>query len=219
MTLVTLLGKDLHVARTAAKVPPDLPARFEELRKLAGLTQDAVADRAGIHRVQVVNIEGGGNKLTSDRMITAMARAFKVTEQEFRAFRDGGLRAAELLARAKGDVAKDDPLPPSAEPPSTQATPRVVELDTARERQWLAGWLQAKGVPAEQAFRVALTMAWTFPPSASPDEIGESALAEIRKEAAHAKGKAVGDRPRYRRTPSGTLIQSQSPPPKKKPGQ
>lgn len=48
------------------------PGRLRELRQAAGLTQQQLADRAGLHRVHVAHLETGGRR--PDRLNLDTAR-------------------------------------------------------------------------------------------------------------------------------------------------
>ena len=56
-------------------------ANVKRIRKVKGLTQQALADRVGIQRVYVAKIEGGV-KTPSLQMLEKLARALKVTVGE-----------------------------------------------------------------------------------------------------------------------------------------
>jgi transcriptional regulator with XRE-family HTH domain len=98
----------------------------------------------------------------------------------------------------------------TAEPVSVPE--RRVEYDRTDDREWLAVGLIARGVPDAAAYRIALTMQWSFPDGTSKLEILNSAHERARTEQAERKGKAVGDRPiKAHRSPSGSMTRVELP--------
>lgn len=81
-------------------------AQVRALRELLQLTQEQVAERAGIERTVVVKVEAGVNKLSSFNARTAMARGLGLTIEQLTDLISGDLTpsvAAEHSAlRAKG---------------------------------------------------------------------------------------------------------------------
>lgn len=70
------------------------------LRADAGLTQKALADRAGVDRIEIIGLEKGRNKGKSARMRDALARAFGLTHEDMTATLTGELAIAEAIRRA-----------------------------------------------------------------------------------------------------------------------
>jgi transcriptional regulator with XRE-family HTH domain len=98
------------------------------------------------------------------------------------------------------------------EAPAESAPERRVEYDRTDEREWLAVGLIARGVPDAIAYRIALTMQWSFPENTSKLDILNSAHERARAELAERKGKAVGDRPiKAHRSPSGSMTRVELP--------
>lgn len=92
------------------------------------------------------------------------------------------------------------------------ALERRVEYDRTDEREWLAVGLIARGVPDAVAYRIALTMQWSFPENTSKAQILDSAYERAMSEQAERKGKAVGERPiRVRQSPSGSMTRVELP--------
>lgn len=73
------------------------------LRKRAKLTQQDVADRSGLTRVEVARVEGGWNAASSGRMRTGFAKAFKLWPETVDALLEGKLTVDQADAR-RGEV-------------------------------------------------------------------------------------------------------------------
>lgn len=78
-------------------------------RKALGWTQSELADRAGLHRVEISNIERGYNQVTSHRARVGLARGFGVPiELISRGVEEGPgvdeARVHELVRIARGDA-------------------------------------------------------------------------------------------------------------------
>lgn len=72
------------------------------LRNALGLTQEKLAERAGLERIEVVNVESGRNQATSIRILKGLAQGFGLSLEDAMAFIDGELtveQAAEAVAR------------------------------------------------------------------------------------------------------------------------
>lgn len=69
------------------------------LRKAAKLTQQTLADAAGLTRLEIVNLEGGRNRGTRHRIHTGLAHAFGVTVETLDAYLDGKIDLPDLLER------------------------------------------------------------------------------------------------------------------------
>ena len=101
----------------------DVAKLARALRVRAGLTQDQVAERAGLRRDEVTKVENGTNHASSARVRGGLAQAF-------------GLTLAELEGYLSGAVALEALPVPAA--PSTAAEPR-----TEREPEGLGSVLWA----------------------------------------------------------------------------
>lgn len=100
---------------TVVNVPSDtgatqntVAARVATLRDTLGLTQEQVAGRSEgrLKRTEIVKIEGGGNKATSDKVRAGLAVAFGLTRDLVADYLDGRIELPELLRR------KNEPEPP-----------------------------------------------------------------------------------------------------------
>lgn len=72
-------------------VSRELKDRFRTLRKKIGVTQEVFAERSGLDRVEVSNLESGRNQATSVRMLKGIAAGFGLSLQEAADFIDGAL--------------------------------------------------------------------------------------------------------------------------------
>lgn len=68
-----------------------------ELRSALKLSQAALAERANVDRVEIIAVEKGRNKATSDRMRDGLARAFGLRIEDLRRALQGEMSPAELL--------------------------------------------------------------------------------------------------------------------------
>jgi transcriptional regulator with XRE-family HTH domain len=59
-------------------MPPQLGKRLSRARKRAGLTQQALADRVGVHRVYIAQLETGDRTAPSLPLLERLAKALKV---------------------------------------------------------------------------------------------------------------------------------------------
>ncbi len=100
--------------------------RLRELRSEAGLTQQQLADRAGIHRVEVAKLEGGDRSPTWETVI-ALCRALGVGCDAFLQPPSPGLAppAAGRPRKAAGDAEG---------PPAGESAPDAVEGKPKRQR-------------------------------------------------------------------------------------
>lgn len=71
--------------------------RVFRLRKLLGLTQEGLAARAGLRRVEVSKVESGANQARSFAMRSALARGFGVSIEQMAELLDGEVDADSLL--------------------------------------------------------------------------------------------------------------------------
>lgn len=65
------------------------------LRRLHRLTQEALAERSGLRRTEIVDIENGRNLCTSARVTAALALGFGITTDEASAMIEGSLTPAQ----------------------------------------------------------------------------------------------------------------------------
>jgi transcriptional regulator with XRE-family HTH domain len=72
---------------------------IHRLRIALGLTQQDLADRAGLTRVLIVKVERGRNKATSERVCAGFARAFATDSQEMEGILRGTVDVKVLLAK------------------------------------------------------------------------------------------------------------------------
>ncbi len=70
--------------------------RLRELRDRAQLTQEELAQRAGLHVQEIAKLEGGVRKRPSFATVSALADALKVSLE---AFRDGPMSAKKRPAK------------------------------------------------------------------------------------------------------------------------
>lgn len=98
----------------------DLKDRIKALRKELGLTQEALAERGGLERVEVSNLESGRNQATSVRILRGLAKAFALSLQDAAEFVDGTLSVEEAAQRSRAGGSGPRP-------------PREIAADLARE--------------------------------------------------------------------------------------
>lgn len=72
-------------------------AQVRRLRELMKLSQEQLAERAGIDRTVVVKIEGGANKLSSFASRSAIAKGFGLTIETLGYLLCGAMTAEEAL--------------------------------------------------------------------------------------------------------------------------
>jgi len=77
----------------------DVADRVRRLRERSGLTQAQVAERAGLERVEVNQIERGKNSCGSWRVRAGLATAFSVRVSTMAEYLDGEIDLAEVSAR------------------------------------------------------------------------------------------------------------------------
>jgi transcriptional regulator with XRE-family HTH domain len=77
----------------------DVSERVRALRKRVDLTQAQVAERAGLDRVEVSQIEGGKNSCGSWRVRAGLARAFGVRVDTVADYLDGAIGLQDVLDR------------------------------------------------------------------------------------------------------------------------
>lgn len=75
--------------------------RVVAIRKEFRLTQEQVAERSGgkLRRIEVVKIEGGLNKATSDKIRAGLAAAFGLSREDLAAYLEGQATLADVLHR------------------------------------------------------------------------------------------------------------------------
>ena len=76
-------------------------ARIKSLREAAGFSQEKLATRTEnvLGRIDVVKLEGGQNKGTSDRTRAALAKAFGLSRDEMTDYLDGRLSFEDAVGR------------------------------------------------------------------------------------------------------------------------
>jgi transcriptional regulator with XRE-family HTH domain len=79
---------------------PDLPSAklVIAVRARLGLTQDEMADRAGLDRIEILNVEKGRNKASSARIRDGLAQAIGISVEQVSAGLEGKLSPAAILA-------------------------------------------------------------------------------------------------------------------------
>lgn len=78
--------------------------RLAQLRKILGFTQEHVAERAGLSRVQINKIEGGSCKLTDHATRLVVAAAYGLDCERFDAVLAGDLTVVQVAKAAKSRV-------------------------------------------------------------------------------------------------------------------
>lgn len=81
--------------------------RLRALRSCFGWSQETLAERAGVARIEVLRAEGGRNRLSSFKMRAGLAKAFGLSVEHFAAYLDGELSydSAVEMARIGGSLA------------------------------------------------------------------------------------------------------------------
>ena len=77
----------------------EIKDRIKALRKALGLTQDALADRGGLERVEISNLESGRNQATSVRILKGLAKGLGLDLQATSDFVDGLLSVEDAVAK------------------------------------------------------------------------------------------------------------------------
>ena len=77
----------------------ELKDRLRALRKKIGITQEALAAKGGLDRVEVSNLESGRNQATSVRILRGLAIGFGLSLQDTADFIDGQLDVETALGR------------------------------------------------------------------------------------------------------------------------
>lgn len=85
----------------AEQTTPIRGANVYALRTLLRLTQKALAERGGIERTEVVEIEHGRNQATSARIVGALATGFGLTMEQTVKLLDGALSPADAYRARK----------------------------------------------------------------------------------------------------------------------
>lgn len=104
-------------------------ARVRSLRLRLGLSQPALARRAGTDVDNIKKVESGRNLATAAALQEALARGFGLSERDLRAYLGGSLDIEATMERATtgGDTA-------AATPPAPQETAAPRPADTAHDR-------------------------------------------------------------------------------------
>jgi transcriptional regulator with XRE-family HTH domain len=79
----------------------ELRDRIKALRKALGLTQEALAERADLERVEISNLESGRNQATSVRILKGLARGFGLELQDASDLVDGVLDVETAVQRSQ----------------------------------------------------------------------------------------------------------------------
>jgi transcriptional regulator with XRE-family HTH domain len=127
----------MNVESFVGSVGPMVKERVLALRRQLGLTQEKLAERAGLSRSEVVKLEGGGNKARSARIREALAMACDVTIDRMSAYLSGSVPLHELLASVH-----------SVEDESSTS-------DRYASRPWALSWGRKAGYPSEVLAEVA----------------------------------------------------------------
>lgn len=69
------------------------------LRTTSGMTQQRLADLAGVGRIEVIAVEKGRNKATSIRMRDGLARAFGLTREDMSLVLEKKITVNDALSR------------------------------------------------------------------------------------------------------------------------
>lgn len=91
LAVQTAACSDRHVTAIAE--------RIRALRDELGLTQEKVAAAGGLSRTEVVKLEGGQNQAKSERMRSALTKAFGVNRDDLAAYLDGELDLQTVMRR------------------------------------------------------------------------------------------------------------------------
>ena len=87
----------------------ELEERVRALRVALKLTQEQLADRSGLERVEISNLESGRNQATSTRILKGLARGFELSLQDMSDVIDGELTVDEAVRRRGAPVAPKPP--------------------------------------------------------------------------------------------------------------
>jgi hypothetical protein len=118
-------------------------------------TFDAIALRGGLRREEVNKVELGGNKATSGRMRSGLAKAFGVTEAEVATWLDGTTSTEEMFERILAPPRRGaDHVSPHLE----QVLQEFGELLTYRQGEDLRALAAAKGATLEDIRAMAQHM-------------------------------------------------------------
>lgn len=98
----------------------ELRETIRGLRKALGMTQETLADRSALERVEISNLESGRNQATSVRIFRGLARGFGLDLQQAADLLDGVLSVEAAAAAAR-------------QGPRAGRTGRELAADLARE--------------------------------------------------------------------------------------
>jgi transcriptional regulator with XRE-family HTH domain len=88
-------------AKKKAPVPHPVGARARELRQRRGLTQEEAARRSGVlDRTELVRIEKGENRASTERVLSGLAMAYSVPQLALTAYLRGERTLDDLIAGA-----------------------------------------------------------------------------------------------------------------------
>lgn len=116
-----------------------IATRMIALRRRRGMTQAQAAVAAGLTREEVAKVETGKNKLTTDRMLSGLATAYRVPQAALSAYVREEMSLESLIDRTNGDA------------PSYVRTGNIEAAVSYHEDRWHDATIQA-------AKRIALTM-------------------------------------------------------------
>lgn len=83
----------------------ELKERMRALRVALKLTQEQLADRGELERVEISNLESGRNQATSTRILKGLAKGFELSLQDMADVIDGALSVDEAVRR-RGSAAQ-----------------------------------------------------------------------------------------------------------------
>jgi len=159
-------------------IDPEAPVRLRALRKAMELTQDNIAELGGLPRDAMPRIERG-HRLQSFPIRQALARAFRLTLDQFTAYIEGTLTLEEVR-RLQGAFKKvHGDLPGWAQ---AEADARVAITGTA-PHEFMGARLMPVLRPPNGPIDVTyvLATAWIFRGSATEEELRQ-AIEEERRE-------------------------------------
>ena len=91
---------------TVRHMAEDVATRVRALRERLNLTQQQVADRARLDRLDITKVETRKNAATSTRIRDGLAEAFDVDARSLRRYLDGELGIDEMLRECRNRSAR-----------------------------------------------------------------------------------------------------------------
>lgn len=110
----------------------ELAQRVIALRKRVELTQDRLAELAGLDRVDVNKVENGSNDATTVRVRDGLARAFGASRDDMADYIEGRIDLAEFVDR----VEKRKTGPRAIAASAASARPEYQDALTEAARRW-----------------------------------------------------------------------------------